>query len=204
MEKDSMEEHILTAAKDLFLQKGFSGVSTTDIATQAGCNQALVHYYFRTKANLFKIVFKEILCHLDEKIFSSYNNGGSFEEKITQIIDIHFSMLAANWRLPLFFINEINSNSDINEIIKDVFSESIYPLMENLQKDLDKEIKSGRIREISSFNLLLDIVSLDLFIFMVEPVMKNIFGYSEDKRQEVIAERKREAKKVILLRLKTN
>ena len=54
MNKDNnMEQQILQCAEELFLEKGFSLVSTTDIAKKAGCNQALVHYYFRTKENLF-------------------------------------------------------------------------------------------------------------------------------------------------------
>lgn len=204
MEKDCMERLILSVAKDLFLEKGFSGVSTTDIAAKAGCNQALVHYYFRTKSNLFKIVFKDVLSQLKEKIFTSYNSKASFEEKITEIIDVHFSMLQENPYLPMFLMNEISNNKDISQIIQEVFLSSIYPVMDSLQKDLQTEIAEGRVREISVFNLLLDIVSLNLFIFIAEPVMKNILGYNEKERQEVIEERKNEAKKVILLRLKAN
>jgi len=199
-----MERLILSVAKDLFLEKGFSGVSTTDIAAKAGCNQALVHYYFRTKSNLFKIVFKDVLSQLKEKIFTSYNSKASFEEKITEIIDVHFSMLQENPYLPMFLMNEISNNKDISLIIQEVFLSSIYPVMDSLQKDLQTEIAEGRVREISVFNLLLDIVSLNLFIFIAEPVMKNILGYNEKERQEVIEERKNEAKKVILLRLKAN
>ena len=51
------EQQILASAEKLFLQKGFSATSTTDIARDAGCNQALVHYYFRTKENLFNRIF---------------------------------------------------------------------------------------------------------------------------------------------------
>ena len=51
------EQQILASAEKLFLQKGFSATSTTDIARDAGCNQALVYYYFRTKGNLLNRIF---------------------------------------------------------------------------------------------------------------------------------------------------
>jgi len=51
------EQQILQSAEELFLEKGFSNTSTTEIAKRAGCNQALVHYYFRTKENLFQQIF---------------------------------------------------------------------------------------------------------------------------------------------------
>ncbi|MBQ1851529.1 MAG: helix-turn-helix transcriptional regulator, partial [Paludibacteraceae bacterium] len=41
----NLEQVILDAATELFLERGFDSTSTTDIAKKAGCNQALVHYY---------------------------------------------------------------------------------------------------------------------------------------------------------------
>lgn len=43
-----MEEAILKAA-EVFLQKGYALVSTTEIARRAGCNLTMVHYNYRTK-----------------------------------------------------------------------------------------------------------------------------------------------------------
>ena len=41
--EQSMESIILETAERLFLDKGFALTSTTEIAREAGCNQALVH-----------------------------------------------------------------------------------------------------------------------------------------------------------------
>lgn len=57
-EDKSMEQLILEKAEELFLEKGFAATSTTMIARAVGCNQALVHYYFRTKDKLFNTVFE--------------------------------------------------------------------------------------------------------------------------------------------------
>ena len=54
----SMEERILACAERLFLNKGYNLTSMTEIAREAGCTQALVHYYFRTKENLFSNIFE--------------------------------------------------------------------------------------------------------------------------------------------------
>ena len=61
----STEQAIVTAAEELFLERGYAKTSTVEIAKRAGCNQALVHYYFRTKENLFQEIFsKKILAFL--------------------------------------------------------------------------------------------------------------------------------------------
>jgi AcrR family transcriptional regulator len=44
---------ILTAAKSLFAQSGYDGISLRDIATKANCNVALVSRYFGGKDDLF-------------------------------------------------------------------------------------------------------------------------------------------------------
>ena len=55
----SMEFQILEAAEKLFLKQGYVKTSIGQIAKLAGCNQALVHYYYRTKDNLFEKIFEE-------------------------------------------------------------------------------------------------------------------------------------------------
>ena len=57
--KQNMEEAILEKATSLFLEKGFEATSTSEIARSVGCNQALVHYYYRTKERLFERIFQK-------------------------------------------------------------------------------------------------------------------------------------------------
>jgi len=45
----STEQAILEVAERLFLDKSFAKTSTTEIAKKVGCNQAMIHYYYRTK-----------------------------------------------------------------------------------------------------------------------------------------------------------
>jgi AcrR family transcriptional regulator len=51
------KELILDGAEGLFAQHGFYGVSTRQVAEEAGVDVALVHYYFGTKRGLFDAVF---------------------------------------------------------------------------------------------------------------------------------------------------
>ncbi len=51
---DSTREHILKTALQAFSLQGFEGASTRSIATQAGVNQGLIPYYFRTKQALWR------------------------------------------------------------------------------------------------------------------------------------------------------
>lgn len=50
----STREHILKTALEAFSLHGFDGASTRLIATQAGVNQGLIPYYFKTKEALWR------------------------------------------------------------------------------------------------------------------------------------------------------
>jgi len=55
------EALILEAAEKIFAINGYKGAVTGDIARAAGIPKANLHYYFKTKSNLYREVLKHIL-----------------------------------------------------------------------------------------------------------------------------------------------
>ena len=45
MNDQHMETRIREVAQELFFKQGYAATSTTQIAREVGCTQALVHYY---------------------------------------------------------------------------------------------------------------------------------------------------------------
>lgn len=56
--REESQDRILDAAEAAFARRGFDGVSLKDISRQADVDTSLLHYYFSTKANLFKAVIE--------------------------------------------------------------------------------------------------------------------------------------------------
>ena len=59
--REANEARILEAAEKMFALHGFRGATTEAIAREAGLPKANVHYYFKTKSNLYRQVLKSIL-----------------------------------------------------------------------------------------------------------------------------------------------
>ena len=55
------EALILAAAEKIFAINGYKGAATGDIAREAGIPKANLHYYFKTKSNLYREVLKHVL-----------------------------------------------------------------------------------------------------------------------------------------------
>lgn len=59
--REANQALILEAAEKIFAMNGFRGAATGDIALEAGIPKANVHYYFKTKEDLYREVLRHIL-----------------------------------------------------------------------------------------------------------------------------------------------
>lgn len=54
-------ENLLKAGEAVFSKRGFDGATTAEIAKHAGVSKATLHYYFRTKEEIYEAVLDRIL-----------------------------------------------------------------------------------------------------------------------------------------------
>ena len=197
MKKTSLEEQILQTAEELFLEKGFDATSTTDIAKKAGCNQALVHYYFRTKENLFMQIFAK----KQEMVFSclKLKEESGFQAALNDFIDAYFELLMKNRKLPFFIINELIMRDDRRQYFRKKVIESPEYLKYygSWNTMLQKEIAEGRVRPIELSDLTLHIVSLIVFTFISLPLYSDFFEKDEAEITTYLNHRKEAIKEVI-------
>ena len=64
---EDTRDRILSAAQNLFAEKGFDATSVRDITTEAGCNVASVNYHFGGKDNLYLETFRSMLTVLRDR-----------------------------------------------------------------------------------------------------------------------------------------
>lgn len=197
------EQAIMRAAEELFFQNGFEATSTVDIARKVGCNQALVHYYFRTKENLFQQIFMK-----NFENFLSFATNYSFDVDFTtllrQIIENYFKLLTNNRKLPFFLINEFLLNEDRRLFVREnvVHNERRSALYYRFDKLVQDEVGKGKIRPISTLDLLLNIVSLAVFTFVSLPMYIDWLEKDENEVEDYIEQRKNEIITLILNGLK--
>jgi len=194
----STEQLILETAEKLFLEKGFAMISTTEIARIAGCNQALVHYYFRTKENLFQSIFENKFRMLISTLPIDNQSNKSFEEKLASIVEAHFELIRSNPKLPFLIFNELITNPQRLKSLKEKLGEIPRPMFLQLQLQLQEEINKGRIRQINILDLLLTMLSLNVMIFLGTPIIKNILQLSDNELNDLYEHRKKENVTIVL------
>ncbi len=199
----SMEEAILETAERLFLENGYASTSTTQIAKEVGCNQALVHYYFRTKENLFNTIFEKKFKAFFQQIFDvNHLENLSFLDKLKKLIEKHFDLISQNPRLPQLIITELSRQPEQIKTLKEKLYKYPESLFSQLSKELEVEIAAGRVRNVDFADVIITIVSLNAALFTFLPIVSNIIDFDEIQRKKILEHRKIEHVNIVMSYLK--
>ena len=192
MEKKDIttEQTILEAAEQEFLEKGFAGAKTTAIAKRAGVNHAMIHYYFRTKENLFTMVFQQKIRILAESFSQSFNQDLSFFDQLKLAIGTHFDFIAANPQLLFFVYGEIITKDRRKKMLVQIVFPKLKGIVKRLKDGIDAEVENGTIRFIRPTELLMNIIALNAITFLAMPLLQII--KRNNKEVEKLLKQRRE------------
>ncbi len=195
----SMEQTILDTAEELFLEKGFASTSTTQIAKAVGCNQALIHYYFRTKENLFNSIFESKFKMLFQRVFdTTHLENLNFSDKITHIVETHFDILVENPRMPMLILNELSRQPEQIKDLKAKLQDLPHKLISIMSKELEVEIAAGRVRNCNFIDIMFMVISLNVALFTMLPIAVNVADLDELQTKFLLAHRRAENVKIVL------
>jgi len=193
--KDTTEEKILEAAKNVFVVKGMEGARMQEIADEAGINKALLHYYFRTKERLFEAIFSGIIKWAFPKIMNIVQSEAGIVSKIEQVIDAYIELLIQHPFIPGFVLKELNR--DPSGVFKMVVKFGINPQMvfDQIQQAMDR----GEIIRMNPRHLAANILSMCVFPFAVRPILSFVMFKDDPSGLEAFyAERAEVIKKFVI------
>ena len=196
----NIEKRILWVAERLFLEKGFNGTSTTEIAKTVGCNQALIHYYFRTKEKLFWDVFAPKVEQVVEYLDAPLDESIGFVERISNVIDFYFGILELDERLAPFIVKELIMNPERWDKFRDRYlrNESRSTAFNRFENMVHEEIANGTIREMRPIDLLMNIMSVTISAFIVAPKGFASGECDRNARKSYLDDRREDVKKLII------
>ena len=165
--KDTTEEKILEAARNVFVVKGMEGARMQEIADEAGINKALLHYYFRTKERLFEAIFSGIIKLAFPKIMNILQSEAGIVNKIEQIVDAYIDLLIKHPFIPGFVLKELNR--DPSGLIKLVVKFGLNPqiVFDQIEQAMDR----GEIIRMKPPHLVANIISVCIFPFAARPIL---------------------------------
>jgi TetR/AcrR family transcriptional regulator len=196
----STEEKILSAAREIFFQKGFSGARMQDIADEAGINKALLHYYFRSKEKLFETIFREAFEKLVPRIIEVFSSELPFFDKIRAFCEAYVTMAMENPFIPIFILNEMHRNPEgFQKTFGDIPKKVPHTLLKSVIK---KATDDGLIREIDPPQLIMNMLSLCMFPTISRPMFQLVMNMSDAQFKKMSELRKTEVADFIIQAIK--
>ena len=182
------EQLILEAANKVFKEKGYDGTTVQDIADVANTTKSMVNYYFRSKEKLFGIVFKAQFLEFYGGTIGFIESDLPLYDKIVKLVEYDTENILKFPLLPIFILNEINRNPSI---VFSLISNLSSAALGTLDKQISREVRSGKMKKISAIDLLTNVRSLTVFPFLLKGIQMKSLNLTEDQMNVRLKARKK-------------
>lgn len=199
--KDNKEQEILLAAEKLFAEKGFKGATTSLIAAEAGVTHAMLHYYFRTKEQIFLRVCDSYMEEVRSELRPIMEPAVYDVKLIKTVTEICFDFFSSHSGQMSLFLEVAKERPELLEEYVAELGRYMGGAITAHQERTEAAVREGKINDISFSDLLLDIVSVCASPFFFEPVVDNIMKMDAARKKEFLESRKREAVELIANRI---
>ncbi len=203
----SKEELILNAASEVIVEKGLAGTRMQEIANRAGINKTLLHYYFRSKENIYRKIVERVFAGFFDQIETAMTSDDSFPVALRRFIDGIFAVMVANPRVPLFMMQELaQGGKTVQDILTTTLGRQRLTLPQRLFGLISREQEAGEIGPVSPFQFMVTLLGSCMYFFAAEPIVVAVIqavrpGVPFDRLQ-FITERKEEIFNVLYYGIK--
>ena len=191
------EERILDAAHAVFIRRGTAGARMQEIAEEAGVNQALLHYYFRSKDRLSMAAFERAARDFMPAVLKVLVSDTDLDDKVRRIVELELDHLSRAPYLPGYIISEITHHPDrARQLIAAVLGrapEEVRPqLVATLGAQIAERVKKRAMRPIGPDQFIVNLMSLCIFPFAGRPMLSAMLGMDDAAFERFIARRREE------------
>ena len=192
------EQRILDAAHAVFVRRGTAGARMQEIAAEAAVNQALLHYYFRTKERLARAAFERAGSELMPAVIQELASDAPLEDKIRRVVAIELDHLSRAPYLPGYIIGEVAHRPEraqqlIAAMTHGATPEAIRPrVLGTLRRQIDERVAAGQMRPTAPESFMVNLMSLCIFPFAARPMLQAMLGFDAAGFAAFIATRRGE------------
>jgi TetR/AcrR family transcriptional regulator len=191
------EQRILEAARLVFVRRGTAGARMQEIAAEARVNQALLHYYFRSKERLAEAVFRQVAGRILPTVFETLGSELAIEDKVERIVTLYLDAFTASPFLPGYILSELHHHP---ERASQLFAAAAgaapdrfaAPILRKLGAQIEERARAGSMRAIAPEQFMVNLLSLCVFPFAARPFLMPALGLDDAAFARFITQRKRE------------
>lgn len=179
----NVEEQIKKAAKKVFLKKGLAGSRLQEIADEANIGRTALHYYYRSKENLFEVVFSEAFKEMQQRMSELLSPDLPALEKMKIFVTGYFERAVANPDIDFFIINEYNQNPEV--MGKVLFENNLGGKAALFIKEISDSVAKGELVG-DPKHIFLTMLSLCIYPIVARSLLQSLLQYTDEDYAEFI------------------
>lgn len=179
--QSNRKQEILDVARQEYIQNGSTGVSLQTVADEVGVTKAMIHYYYDTKENLYRKVFKRVCKEVFGDVGRVLESDRSLFEKIDRFVRDLVERVHRSPKAATFVISELNQQP---KSTLDLFAASIGFDAALLNRQLDQAASNYEIARVDSNQILANIFSLCLFPYSGDVFIREFLDIQNEQEYD--------------------
>jgi AcrR family transcriptional regulator len=184
---------ILSAADELFGDRGYDATSVRDIAAQSGVNKALIHYHFGSKDELFEAVLDRYYDQLASEIGGALSKSEDLDEGFARLIDAYVDFLAQHSGFCRIVQREAAGGRHMERVV--ARSLAVFERGLELAKSRYPATRQG---DLAAEQLLISFYGMIVSYVSYAPLLEKLLG-SDPLSAQNLARRKRHLRRMLSL-----
>jgi AcrR family transcriptional regulator len=150
-------DKILTAARELFEEKGFDSTTVREIAAKADVNPALINYHFGSKDGLLEALIEEMTKATHFRLHDINKSDAKPEEKLQQAVALLINKIFVNKKYYQMIHRELSM------IQRPELSEKISKMLKRNRNEIRIIIEEGQQKRVFRKNIDIDLTIGTMF-----------------------------------------
>lgn len=181
MSKEMTREGILQAALELFSDRGYSGVSTRNIADRAGVSEMTLFRHFETKRDIFKSVLEELLYPPAIRKFEADGFTWDLRKDLETISAVSREVISQNSKIIKMNMKDINGLSENDDSFMN-YPESLKKVLVSYFTEYSRKNRGNINPELLATVFLSYLIGLGMNNFVIN-AFKTETSYEEASKE---------------------
>ena len=187
------QQRIFEAALKVFSSKGHDGARMQEIADLAGINRALLHYYFRTKRQLYEDVFAHLFEQYVRSFRTTMDPERPFAESLRTWIDNYIDYVRDHQDMArLVMLENLAGGTLLGQHLARAFATHGSP-QQRFEEAILKATERGEIQPLDPKQTILSVISACALFIITAPTVKvtnpqageDFDAFAEERKEHV-------------------
>jgi AcrR family transcriptional regulator len=174
---------LIEAAQAILAARPAGKLTVREVAARAGCDVALVNYYFGSKDGLLVAALEDALAELRQVLETYTRREGTFEEQVRRMVREPILAMGERRHLPRMIIGQIllERGPQADRWIAALGLSQLQAVGDIVEEG----IRSGAFRQVDARALVYSFSAIPAFFFLMAPVIERILGEAAVSQEAV-------------------